>query len=246
MTVLALGGCHDDIVAASRVPFRPDTSCPGVIVRRPGGVARNVAVLLAGSGVPVRLLSRIGEDEAGDRLMDGLIAAGVDPAMVIRTGEARTGSYVAIHDEDGALVAAVSDLVIYDGLTPEVIAALRDDLTSAELVFADANLPADSLDALAALLASAGRIDRLMLDAVSIAKVPRLLWPARRGARLFANRAEAGALLGTDPFDAEEAAQGLADAGLTRAVVTDGLGPVAFWRTTRSSCWTWRRPPSWM
>lgn len=66
---------------------------------RPGGAGLNVACALAKLGVPCAVVSRVGRDEAGRRLVDHLAASGVDPSFV-GVGAA-TGSVVAVVDATG-------------------------------------------------------------------------------------------------------------------------------------------------
>jgi pseudouridine kinase len=221
MIILA-GGCHRDVVARPSGAFEPATSCPGTVRDTPGGVARNVAVLVASAGVEVALMSRVGDDAAGRSILAGLSGAGIDTGLTAVDTEVPTGCYVAIHDEAGELVAAVSDLGIYDRMTPESLVTAMEAIRVAPLVFADANLPAASLTAIAL---TAG--PRLAVDAISRAKALRILPALGHGALGFLNFPAASALLGADPQTPAEAAEGLAAAGIARAVVTGGARPVA-------------------
>ncbi len=220
--VLLVGGCHRDVVARTIGRFEPGTSCPGRVAERPGGVARNVAVLLASAGIGTALASRVGDDPAGRSLVAALAAAGVAAAAVTVDPDAATGAYVAVHDEAGELVAAVSDMAIYDRIGPEALEALAGPLAAARLVFADANLPAATLDALAGRCGA-----RLAVDAISRAKAPRVAAALSAGALGFLNLASASALAGEAFRGASEAAAALARRGARRLVVTGGAGPLA-------------------
>ena len=220
--VALLGGCHRDVIARSSGRFEPGTSCPGTIVDRPGGVARNVARLLAGAGLEVSLASRVGDDAAGRAVLADLASAGVDVDPIAIDPAARTGTYVAVHDRDGELAAAVSDMAIYDAITPAALGAWHPMLAAADLVFADANLPEATIEALAEACGG-----RLALDAISRAKAPRILPGLRAGALVFTNLAAAEVLVGRPVPSTREAAEALADVGADRAVVTGGPQPVA-------------------
>lgn len=220
--VFAVGGCHRDLVGRTDGPFAPATSCPGRIRETAGGVARNVAVLLASAGLRVELASRLGVDAAGRTLLEGLARAGVETLAVGVDAAAATGTYVALHDEAGELVAAMSDLSIYDGITPQSLSPAEPRIAGARLVFADANLPAPTL---AHLAARAG--PRLAVDAISRAKAPRIEAAMRKGALLFANRLAAESLVGSPLEDAASAAAALRRSGARQAVVTAGPDPLA-------------------
>lgn len=62
-----------------------------VLVPRVGGAPANVAVQLARLGVPVRLLSAVGNDPFGERVVRELVAEGVDVRGVRRRADRRTG-----------------------------------------------------------------------------------------------------------------------------------------------------------
>lgn len=216
-----VGGCHRDVVARTLDAFEPGTSCPGVIAERPGGVARNVAVLVAGAGLPVGFVGRVGADPAGRALAEALSAAGVEPVELRVDADARTGTYVAVHGADGELVAGVSDLSIYDRVTPAELDA-SPALAAAAAVFADANLPVAALARLATRFGP-----RLAVDAISRAKAPRLRGVLGTGALVFVNLPSAEALVGRPLADPAAAAAALAGLRARRAVVTGGARPVA-------------------
>lgn len=214
-----VGGCHQDVLGRAGIVYEPATSCPGIVTRRPGGVARNVAVLLGRAGAPCRFVSVVGNDSAGRELMSELDMAGIDTSAMVVERTGRTGTYLAIHDEAGELVSAISDLGLYDGfaLPPAAL-----DGSDGALVFADANLAADELRRLAD--AHGGR---LVVDAISRAKAPRLRPLVESGALFICNLPSAELLVGHPVSRPFEAAERLATAGARRAVITGGSKPLA-------------------
>ncbi|PIP00804.1 hypothetical protein CJ014_01480 [Pleomorphomonas carboxyditropha] len=217
--LLVVGGCHQDVLGRAGVAYEPATSCPGMVTRRSGGVARNVAVLLGRAGAPCRFVSVVGDDAAGRDLMAELVAADIDTTAMLVDGGGRTGTYLAIHDEAGELVSAISDLGLYDGFVLPA-AALGGDKD--RLVFADANLAPGELRRLAD-----AHGDRLVLDAISRAKAPRLKPLVASGALFICNLPSAELLVGHPVGRPAEAAEQLATAGARRAVVTGGSKPLA-------------------
>jgi sugar/nucleoside kinase (ribokinase family) len=215
--VLVVGGCHQDVLGRTSGRYEPATSCPGVVHRRPGGVARNVAVLVGRSGTPCRFVSIVGDDSAGRELVSELGTAGIDTSAIAVEANGRTGTYLAIHDEAGELVSAVSDLGLYDEFRLPDAALSGDDI-----VFADANLRADQL----ARLAEAHG-ERLILDAISRAKAPRLRPLISSGALFICNLPSAELLVESPVSHPIEAAERLRQAGARRAVITGGSKPLA-------------------
>lgn len=219
--LVLVGGCHRDLVARPSGRFQPGTSCPGLVRETAGGVARNVAILVASAGIGVRLVSRVGDDDAGRAVVAGLVRAGVDAGGVAIDPAVATGAYVAVHDEAGELVAAISDLGAYDRLTPATLAPERGAMDAADFVFCDANPPEAAITALGE---HAG--PRLVVDAISRAKARRVLPALRAGALGFVNLPAAEALAGRPLAGPREAAHALDALGVRRAVLTGGSSPV--------------------
>ena len=218
-SVVCLGGANVDRKLRVAAPMRPGSSNPATARETFGGVARNVAENLARCGVPVQLLSAVGQDAAGRALLDGAAHAGIDVHAVQSIDGALTGSYTAVLDTDGSLFVALAHMDLCEQLTPDWLAQHADVCRGAALVVADLNLPAATL----AVLVTAAAEDAappLVLVAVSEAKMARL--PQRlHGVRLLVlNRGELAAWAGTDVL-ADGVAQ-LRAAGVRDVVVTLG------------------------
>jgi ribokinase len=67
-----------------------------------GGNGANTAYTLARLGVPVKLMSLVGEDDRGARLIRILSVAGVDVSGIVRRNGAPTPCTVALINDDGA------------------------------------------------------------------------------------------------------------------------------------------------
>ncbi|WP_210203471.1 PfkB family carbohydrate kinase [Breoghania corrubedonensis] len=234
LCVALCGGIHLDRLAHADRRILPDTSTPGRILTRPGGVATNVAMVLARLAIPARLFGRIGRDGDGDTLSAVLARRGIDMSGV-REGKGATASYLALHDPGGRLAAAVVDDAITFEFAPDDLPPAA--LAQAAIWFADANLRADTLERLAKLAGARGTGVLLVADAVSIAKARRLEPVLGRLDLLFANRAEAAALVGT-PGTAETLARALVDMedGPRAAIVTDGESGAALAQTGNKTC----------
>jgi pseudouridine kinase len=80
--VTVVGGANIDIKVAIKGATIPATSNPGTAMMSLGGVGRNIAHNLARLDVAVKLISAVGRDAQGDRLLAETEAAGVDVAAV--------------------------------------------------------------------------------------------------------------------------------------------------------------------
>ena len=171
MSAVVIGGANMDVKARSGRRVVPGTSNPGRVVRSPGGVGRNVAENLARLGTPTVLVAAVGSDALGDELVAATSAAGVDVRLVRRVG-ARTGTYVAVLDDVGELIVAVSDMAATEALTASDVRAAESVITGADLLVLDGNLPRAALTAGWDLAIEAEV--QVVLDPVSVPKAAAL------------------------------------------------------------------------
>jgi len=241
---LCAGSAHWDVIGHAPGTLARGGDVPGAVVRRPGGVAANVARALARAGRRPALLGAVGRDAEGEALVAVLAAAGVLTAHLARPA-GPTDRYVAIEDA-GGLVAAVADTRQLDALGGALLAPLADGRLGPAgrpwpgPVVIDGNLGAACLARLAAspLFAAAD----LRPVAASPAKAARLAaFAGRPRTTLYVNRAEAAALAGRELADAAAAARALSALGFARAIVTDGPGMLA---EQAGAVLRLRRPPA--
>ncbi|MDN3719876.1 PfkB family carbohydrate kinase [Roseibium salinum] len=227
--MICIGAIHLDTIAHAGETIRPETSTPAAFVSRPGGVAANVARALARLGVEAHLVGTVGDDAAARELTRRLTLEGVKLAHVPRPGHT-TGQYLALHDPDGTLAAACVDDRVLSEAPCDLFDPVLDDLIAASapetIWFLDANLPAPMLAHIT------GRITggRIVANAVSDAKAPRLQPVLPRLDCLLLNRGEAAALTGlAQETGAEDLANALARTGVRSLVLTSGAADVLVW-----------------
>ncbi|UDY23526.1 carbohydrate kinase family protein [Nocardioides sp. Kera G14] len=169
--VLVVGGANVDLKAQSTAAMVPATSNPGTTVLSPGGVGRNIAENAARLGARVQLASIVGDDALGEDLLSATAAAGVDVRLVQR-GSVPTGTYTALLDRSGDLVAAVAAMAVIEELEVAPIVDAIERSAPDTVVVLDGNLPPDTLSAL--LVACETAALRVVLDPVSVPKAERL------------------------------------------------------------------------
>ena len=92
MTVLVAGSLNLDLVGrAPRIPGPGETVLGSTLARFQGGKGGNQAVAAARLGARVRFFGAVGRDAAGDELLAGLAAEGIDATGVVRV-EAPSGA----------------------------------------------------------------------------------------------------------------------------------------------------------
>ena len=224
--ILCIGSVLWDIVGRSPRDMSAGMDVPGRILRIPGGVAMNIAMALRAHGLPVSLLSALGDDAAGRELLLNATGRGMDTQHVYVSRSHPTDQYMAIEGSNG-LIAAIADAHSLEELAQHVIAPLQDGRLGSSvapyegLVVCEGNLPESTL----AHIAAAPEFDRadIRLAPASPGKAERLRpFAQHKHATAYVNLIEARILLGTDPKTSGEAARQLTDNGLYRAVVTDG------------------------
>jgi len=226
--VVVVGGANTDIAGTSSAALRAHDSNPGHIRISAGGVGRNVAENLARLGVRVSLITAFGGDEAGRALMASCGDAGVDVSASIVAADLPGAHYLAILDERRDMALAVNDMRVLDLVTPQTLSepARAALLADADLVVVDTNLPAVSLEWLAATVTAP-----IVLEPVSEAKAGRAAGILSRVAALTPNAAEAAVLLGHEVAGLDAAlaaARELVTLGVGAAFVTSGVDGTAW------------------
>ncbi len=227
--VVCAGGCVVDRKLKLADPVVAATSNPARAVTSFGGVARNVAETLARLNTPVRLVSRVGDDDSGRAVTAHLAGLGVDVSRVSTAPSGETAQYVALLDLYGGLLVAASAMDVLDGLAPaDLDAAWPGVDEAASVMFVDCNLPIDTL----AHAVRRARLDgsRLAVDAVSMPKVARLPRDLQGIDVLFCNADEAEALAAHHGWpmtgNTLDLAQMLHERGARHVVVTRGAAGV--------------------
>lgn len=200
--VVVVGGANMDIKAQVTGELMGATSHPGRTSQAPGGVARNVAENLARLGVATRLITAVGQDPAGDLLLERTAAAGVDVGPALLSARGTTGTYTAVLDASGELLIAVAAMSVTDELTPEVLRARRGVLAGAGWIVADGNLGAATLTQVLTLADASGV--PVVFEPVSVPKATRLRAALLAGPVPHAvtpNLTELAALVGRDVPD---------------------------------------------
>jgi pseudouridine kinase len=223
-SILIIGGANIDIKARIGAPVsRLSTSHPGTVWRTPGGVGRNIAVNLARLGAPVHFIGAFGDDVDGQQLRADLVDCGVDVSRSQVVPGRATGTYVAILDADGELVAAVADMSVMEALTPDHLAAQSSLFDQCAVVCVDANLPEATIARALELASTSGA--RTVVEPVSVPKARKLKPLLERIDTITPNRDELAAISGLPVHsleDVERAAKALLAQGVQCVLVTLG------------------------
>lgn len=224
--VLCIGSALWDTIASASCEMQPGNDVAGIIRRRPGGVALNIALALVKRGQPAALLTTIGKDPQGDELVAKLEEAGVDCQYVTRINDP-TDNYLAIETTSGVIFGAIADCASLEKAGDLILEPVRNgQLASANnrwrgSVVIDGNLPVSTLES----IAENNDFDSAHLSFVpaspSKAERMRAALKAQSGT-LFVNKGEAEILCNREIESSREASELLRQMGAHRAIVTDG------------------------
>ena len=221
---VVVGGVNVDIGGRSFAPLVAADSNPGTVSVSLGGVGRNIAHNMSLLGLDVRLLTAYGDDLNGERVAASCSELGIDLSHALHVSGANTSTYLYLTDPAGEMALAVSDMAICEKITPAYLAANLSLLQNAQVVVADANIPAESL----AYLAENCGIP-LFVDPVSTTKAEKLRPILSKIHTLKPNRLEAELLSGVKietNADVEKAADKLTELGVHRIFLSLGADGV--------------------
>jgi len=235
--ILVLGGAHIDRRGRIAGATAPGASNPGTWKEEAGGGAFNCARSLARLGHGVTMISPRGGDAEGEAVAAAAEAAGViDRPFTFL--DRRTPSYTAIMERDGNLVIALADMDLYRMFGPRRLAVrqVRDLVDKAGFLLTDANLPEETLAAIACEASNRGV--KLAAIGISPAKVVRFKSILASINWLFMNEAEARALTQASPHDHREWPTIMRAAGLSGGAITRGGGELIAWDISGTACLT--------
>ena len=227
--MLVIGAVHLDDIAQPECPLVSKASNPVTWTQRIGGVGANAAcaaarVLCLPTDIKVEIVAAVGSDATASQLKQALYKAGVGTRL-IEFKDAATGRYTAIMNDDGELYIGLADVSLAERLGESTDHRIATPHAS-HAVLVDANLSQSYLQTIASQTSESN----LPLAAMSVspAKSLRLLGIAKQIDVLFCNRREALSMNPQLPATTslDDLADGLAQAGFTQIVLTDGSSPL--------------------
>jgi pseudouridine kinase len=222
--LLIIGAASIDTKGRADQTIQAGTSTPGSIRVSVGGVGRNIAENLARLGEPVVLLSAVGDDGSGRRILQQAAECGIDTTHMLVDAEHHTAAYLAVLDDTGNAVMSIDDMTISRTvITPQFVYQRRALFRDACMVVLDANLSTDTLNT---IFTTARKYSvPICADPTTASLAPRLCPHLPELTLVTPNAAEAEALCGVRVTDRESglvAAQKLVSLGVKIAIVTLG------------------------
>lgn len=221
--VLVIGAMLLDTKGIPSAGLEPGTSNPGTIRNTRGGTARNVAENLARLGAEVILISAIGDDPTGERLLAQTADSGVNVDFVVTVDDQNTGAYIALLDTNGSLAVALDDVTVMENITPDFLYRNRRLFRDAAMIMIDGSL---TPEATYTAVRQATQYDKPLCADPSSARLAYKLRPHLSNLRLVVpNEVEAAELCqvdfyGHDPDVSLEMARQLVRQGVQTVVLT--------------------------
>lgn len=144
--VTIIGGANIDIQGFPNDRLILKDSNPGKVKISLGGVGRNIAENLTKLGVRTKLITALGDDMYGKRLLDECKLSSIDmnDSFILKGNP--TSIYLSILDGKGDMKLAISHMDIFDGMTIELIKEKLHIIKSSRLIILDTNIPRDTIE----------------------------------------------------------------------------------------------------
>jgi pseudouridine kinase len=221
MYTCVIGASNIDIQGSPRGKLIPRDSNIGTVKISSGGVGRNIAENLARLKVDTKLISVVGDDGDGLRILEEARRIGLDTQETLVLPGAQTSVYLCILDETNDMALAINSMDIYERLTVDFIKSKKQVIENAALCILDTNIPAGVLE----YILTAFKNTAFFLDPVSTVKAMKVRDLIGRFHTIKPNRIEAEALSGValnDEADLKRAAAIFHQKGVSRVYITLG------------------------
>jgi pseudouridine kinase len=221
-TVACIGGIVVDRKARVIEPLHPGTSNPVTVSSCPGGVVCNIARNLVKLGGKAAIFSSVGQDGAGNQILQNLASPNLDLSHVTRSPNRPTASYTAVLDEKAQLFIGLADMAIFEELDSAWADGIASVIAQSKFWILDTNLPAATIER---LLRANKNDATVFVDPISVAKSVRVGSILDEIDVLFPNTKEAAVLSGravTTRDDIIEAASEIRRRGVGTVIMTLG------------------------
>ncbi len=217
--ITCIGGANVDYGFKLEDDIMMNTSNPVSSSSSYGGVVRNVAENLSRLNEDVALMTLVGEDSVGNKLIEDM-----KHFMALDSTEQlnneHTGSYYSVLQPSGSMVVGFANMSIYNHMTRDWILRHKKQLHQSKWLIADLNMKKDAVEALIEFANSHNK--PLAIVAVSSPKMKNLPDDLEGVTVLINNRDESLTYFNQQDTDMETLTQLWLDKGIKNVVITDG------------------------
>ncbi|MGN0658194.1 MAG: carbohydrate kinase family protein [Emergencia sp.] len=220
--IVGIGAANIDIMGRSRRQLVQEDSNPGKISVSVGGATHNACENAARLGAPVTFITTTGDDYFGQMIRSACDRCGIDTSHFVTFPGQTSSTYMSVHNRNGEMDIAVSDMTILQNLTPDHLAGEDRLLRNASAIVFDTGLPQVIIDC---ILKEYGSVTPVFADSVSTTYAEKLIDNLQGIYTLKPNLLEAEILSGIhiQTFDdLEKAASVLVSKGAQRVFISLG------------------------
>ncbi|RDY26179.1 winged helix-turn-helix transcriptional regulator [Romboutsia weinsteinii] len=144
--ITVIGGSNMDIQGIPKKELVMFDSNPGKVDISLGGVGRNIADNISRLGIKTKLISAIGNDLYGNKILSECRKFGMDVDDCFISNEHSTSIYVSILNGDNDMQVAISHMDILDKLDVDYISSKHQAIGESLAIVIDTNLSEDVID----------------------------------------------------------------------------------------------------
>jgi len=143
---ILIGGAHIDIAGTPLHKLRKGEKNHGSVTFTAGGVAFNTARYLSRLGIEPSLISLICDDTHAEIVKSACAKHNIDISHSLKLSGCDTPKYLYISDVDGDTYFGISDIKMYEKITPEFLQTKINLINKYSLCYIDANLSREALE----------------------------------------------------------------------------------------------------
>lgn len=229
-----VGGANMDIIGFPSNKLIIKDSNPGQVKVVLGGVGRNIGENLVRLGVETKLISAVGSDVYGEKILEEARIIGLDMKDSLVLKGSSTSTYLAILDEKGDMKVAISHMDIFDKVTVDFIKRKKQVIENSKICIIDTNMPEEVIDY---ILTQFKGVD-FFLDTVSTTKAKKVKDKIGAFHTIKPNKIEAELLSGIEikeELDLTRVAEYFLNQGVKRVFITLGENGVFYHDGTHSN-----------
>lgn len=168
--VSIVGGANIDIQGFPAGNLILKDSNVGEVKISLGGVGRNIGENLVKLGVDTRLISVIGDDLYGSKILEEakLVGLNMQDSLILK-GES-TSTYLSILDESHDMTVAISSMGIYERMTVDFIKDKKHIIENSKVCIIDTNIPMEVIE----YIVTTFKNTDFFLDTVSTTKAKKV------------------------------------------------------------------------
>lgn len=219
--VSIIGGANMDIQGFPNDKLIYKDSNPGKSKISLGGVGRNIGENLTKLGINTKLITALGEDIYGNKILEEAKIIGMDMKHSIVMKEDSTSTYLSILDERGDMIVAIAHMDIFDKIPLDFIKSKKNVIENSSVCIVDTNIPQEIIE----YIVNNYKNTKFFLDTVSTTKAKKIKNVIGKFHTIKPNKIEAEMLSGipiNKGEDLEKVAEFFLEKGVKRVFITLG------------------------